>query len=354
MSHIISYINNHHDIDKVVTTYEMLLEVNSIISSTLEKKEVLKRIIVQTKQLMRCEKCSVLLVDPEDNKLVFDVMTDESDKDMLSSVRLSMGEGIAGYVWKHGQPLMINDVFSDPRFSTKADSKTLCTTKNIVAVPLVVNAKIIGIMEAMNKKSDELFDQFDLHMFQHLCVQAAIAIENAILHEMATTDGLTRLFIKRYFLQRLDEEFKRTKRYKRQAALIMFDIDFFKKVNDTYGHQAGDEALKAVASIIRQNCRDVDIPCRFGGEEMAVLMPETDKEGALFYAHRIKEKIENSTVYYENKEIKLTISGGIAGFPEDAIRNGAEFIKCADLALYSSKDNGRNRITLYEPGMLMG
>ncbi len=135
----------------IIEKLKTLIEVNSVIASSLNMKKTLKSILDQTKYLMKCSKSSILLIDPETNKLKFEVLTNEEDKELLSDIRLSMGEGIAGTVWENGQSILIKDATKDIRFSKKADEKTKDTTKSLLAVPLVMNGEIIGVMEAINK-----------------------------------------------------------------------------------------------------------------------------------------------------------------------------------------------------------
>lgn len=337
-----------HDKDDIILKLNMLIDVNHVIASSLDKKKVLKTILDQTLKLMNCMKASLLLVDPSTNQLHFEIISDENDLQHLKDVRLNMGEGIAGSVWENGKPLLIEDARQDVRFSDKADSKSDFITTSVMAVPLISNGKIIGVMEAINKQDSSFFNKFDLELFQNLSVQAAVAIDNANLYELAIYDGKTRLFIHRYFMQRLADEFRRTERYGGKISIIMFDIDHFKKVNDTYGHQTGDEVLIHVAREIKTACRISDIPSRFGGEEFAVLLTETSSEGALVFAEKIRKSVEEMIFASEEIKFRITISGGIVTFPEISAASDLELLNYADKALYQSKENGRNRMTIYK------
>ncbi|HPO48813.1 MAG TPA: sensor domain-containing diguanylate cyclase [Spirochaetota bacterium] len=329
-----------------------LADINSIIASSLDKKRVLKTILEQTKKLVGCTKSSILLIDSETNQLVFEILTNEEEEKFLSDVRLNIGEGIAGSVWQNGKSLLISDAQNDGRFSKKADSKSEFITKSIMAVPLISNGKIIGVMEAINKENGDFFNSKDLRLFEHLSIQASVALDNANLYELAISDGKTKLYIHRYFQIRLEEELKRTARYGGDISLIMFDIDHFKNINDSYGHQMGDEILIKVASIIKNNCRTSDIPSRFGGEEFAVILVETTKEGASVYGEKIRKIVEDSLFLSNGKEVKITISAGFATYKESNPKNGIDFLSMADKALYFSKENGRNQINLYNDKMI--
>ncbi|HNW36400.1 MAG TPA: GGDEF domain-containing protein, partial [Candidatus Ozemobacteraceae bacterium] len=158
------------------------------------------------------------------------------------------------------------------------------------------------------------------------------------------TDGMTHLYLHRYFKQRLFDEVKRAARFNRSLALIMIDVDHFKIFNDTYGHQTGDEVLKRVAAIMRKAVRTHDLPVRYGGEEFALVLPETDMTGAMAVAERVRRAIEMDFLEAGGKTIKFTASLGVAVFPDSALEMD-DLIKAADVALYKSKESGRNRVT---------
>lgn len=320
---------------------KQLIEINTYITNSLVKEEVLKRILHQVKDILKCESSSMLLADQELRILKFAIMSEDNESERLKDTGLKMGEGIAGTVWSNGMPLIINDPENDPRFSDIADRKACTRTRSIIAVPLAVDGKIIGVIESINKINGD-FLPFDLTILQYISTQAAIAIKNADLYNMATRDGMTKLFLHKYFKERLIEEIARASRYSHPLSLVMFDIDQFKSFNDTYGHQAGDHILKNVADIIQQNCRDMDIACRYGGEEFTVILPETTIEDAYIFAERVRKAIESLKIPYGDHELQVTISGGIAATPPASPASMDEFIQMADQALYTSKADGRN------------
>lgn len=172
-------------------------------------------------------------------------------------------------------------------------------------------------------------------------------IENLLrkkrLEELSNTDGLTGLFNHKYFQYRLEQELSLSKRYKPPLSLLMFDIDHFKKFNDTYGHQAGDAVLAQLAKLVKTGLRKVDIPARYGGEEFAIILPHTPKEGAHLVAERIRNDVENFHFGLDGGEpLRATISVGVACFPDFADKD--DLIRAADQALYRAKEAGRNRV----------
>lgn len=164
---------------------------------------------------------------------------------------------------------------------------------------------------------------------------------------LSITDGLTSLYNRRYFFENIEREFERAKRYKSDLSIAMLDIDFFKKINDTYGHQAGDIVLKDLAKILTKTLRKTDLIFRYGGEEIIILLPETSLQQALIPLERLRKLIENRIINYAENQFIYTISIGIAEKTEDILNND-ELIACADKALYCAKNSGRNQIKLYE------
>ena len=197
------------DLEEKNRQLRTLIEINTYIANSLEKDEVLKRILNQTKVLLNCDGSSILLVDRALNRLNFAVLSRDEEGEILKDTSLRMGEGIAGTVWQNGIPILINDAQNDPRFSDRADKKAKTTTRSIIAVPLTVNGEIIGVIEAINKTSGG-FSDFDLQVLQFVSTQSAIAINNADLYNMAIRDGMTRLYINKYFRERLQEEWNRS------------------------------------------------------------------------------------------------------------------------------------------------
>ena len=160
------------------------------------------------------------------------------------------------------------------------------------------------------------------------------------------SDGLTGLFNRRFFDEALEGEMKRAQRYEGSFSLIFFDLDNFKKLNDTYGHQAGDMTLKKTAEIMLTEKRTEDLACRYGGEELVLILPETTKVNALVIAERIRQKVEELELVFEGKQFSVTSSGGVASYPADA-KDVKTLLNMADVALYQAKENGKNRIVLH-------
>jgi two-component system cell cycle response regulator len=221
--------------------------------------------------------------------------------------------------------------------------------RSIISMPLRARGEVIGLLTLSSPKSDAFTDNIQqvLHIIEY---PASVVIDNARLHDhtkkMAVTDGLTRLYNHRHFYELLEQEFHRTKRYQSNVALIMIDIDFFKQINDTYGHQVGDDILKELAEVIRVQVREVDILARYGGEEFAALLPQTSLEEAKIVAERIRSAVEENEFDTSKGAIKITVSLGLAGFPQMDINSQVELVSEADAALYRAKKAGKNRVVI--------
>jgi diguanylate cyclase (GGDEF)-like protein len=170
---------------------------------------------------------------------------------------------------------------------------------------------------------------------------------NSQLEKISRVDGLTGLYNRRFWEEQFVMEFKRDKRSESPSTLIMLDIDHFKKVNDTYGHPAGDEVIKTLAGILKKATRETDIAGRYGGEEFAIILPDTPVANVEFVSERIRRLVEKCTVVYDEIDISFTISIGIAGFKQ-TYRDSTQWLDTADKALYKAKESGRNRVILAE------
>ncbi|HMU83958.1 MAG TPA: sensor domain-containing diguanylate cyclase [Leptospiraceae bacterium] len=330
-----------------------ILEVNTVISRSLRLDAVLTLLMEKAKEVTESEASSLMRVDEEKQELYFHTI--QGDKsDAIRHIRLKIGEGIAGWVAKEGKPLLVADASKDPRFSRRADEASKFVTRSMMCVPLVVSRGVIGTVQVLNKKNGEFFNETDLRLFEVMANQAAIAIENARLHEMATVDGTTGLYKKDYFIMRMEEEFRRSRNTGKPMSVIMSDIDHFKNVNTQFGHLGGDAALVELARVIRETVQEEGpemMPGRYGGEEFCVLIPGEGPEQALGLAEKIRKRIEAEPIHIGDQVTHITISIGVSSWPThtEHIQALDDFFRLADEALYICKDRGRNCSSLYDP-----
>ncbi|UZE21165.1 GGDEF domain-containing protein [Pseudomonas sp. B21-056] len=187
-----------------------------------------------------------------------------------------------------------------------------------------------------------IYDVTDVATNRHQ-LQAA----NAQLQLLSSTDRLTGLYNRGHWEESLKATYARHQRYGNNSSLVMFDIDHFKRVNDTYGHQAGDKVIEQVARLVREHVRDSDVAGRYGGEEFGVVLSDTDKTGARMFAERLRKSVEEMAVQFGDQVIRFTISLGVADLSQPS-HSHADLIAWADEALYTSKKTGRNRVTVRE------
>jgi len=216
------------------------------------------------------------------------------------------------------------------------------------AIPLKVGRESMGIL-SIASRSEIAFD-FDLaSLFSLIGNSLSLIAEKIKLFQetqrLAITDGLTGLYNARYFYGVLDLEIARTRRYSTPFSIVLFDIDNFKRLNDTYGHQVGDDVLRMIAEILRAESRRSDIVARYGGEEFIAILPNTPKVEAFGIANRIRDAVSKK-VFLSDPSIIVTISGGVASCPDDA-QDTKTLLYCADMAMYEAKAEGKNKVVVY-------
>ena len=207
----------------------------------------------------------------------------------------------------------------------------------------------IGAVDYVTKPFDEaeLLARVNIHLRLKELYEA-LQEKNRQLQELANCDGLTSLFNHRYFHEQLTQDFMRARRYYEPLSCVLFDIDFFKRCNDTYGHKVGDHVLKSVGGLIKQVIRDSDMAARYGGEEFAVILYHTPAAGACQAAERIRLAVKDQEFHKDGQHFQITISAGVASIPHPNITDPIRMIECADQALYLAKQQGRDRVISYQ------
>ena len=337
------------ELKKKVEELSAFNEIGKALTSTLDLRKVLDIIMEKISELFKPKNWSLLLLDEERKQLHFEIAVGDG-ADQLADVRLKLGEGIAGWVAANGEPLLISDAYSDPRFMPTADKMTKVKTQSIICVPLKSKGEVLGVIEIINQLESRSFQIEDLTLLKTLADYAAIAIENARffnkVQELTITDDMTNLYNSRFLQQQIDAELQRARRFKSKFSLVFFDLDYFKNVNDTYGHLIGSKVLRESADIVRSCLRDIDVPTRYGGDEFVLLLPQTNREDAVACTQRILDAFNAHTFAAdEGLDIKLTASFGIATYPDDALSK-VDIIRLADNAMYHVKETTRNGIAV--------
>jgi len=215
-------------------------------------------------------------------------------------------------------------------------------------VPLMGHDSLYGFIVFGAKIVGTKYTEQELNYINKIMKFASVSLQNYINHKRSIYDNKTKLYTHAYFMKKLEEELQRIKRYNNKISILMIDIDFFKKINDTFGHIAGDIILEEFAKIIINEIRNVDIAARFGGEEFIVLLTECSEENAFNVSERIRKKIENTKIKYSDSLINATISIGVSYCLKENFFDSYKLIKNADTALYKSKTDGRNKTTIFK------
>jgi len=222
---------------------------------------------------------------------------------------------------------------------------------SLLTVPLKRGNTNLGVFSIYTKKKRD-FSQRDMEMIEIFASQVTLAIINRTylekIYQTAITEDLTGLYNQGYLYKRLEEEIIRARRFKHSLSLVFIDLDNLKKINDSFGHLAGDRVLKRVSKIVQGSIRKIDIPVRYGGDEIVIVLPETDASSTLILAERIRKKVEDA---FAQTDTPVTISIGIATFPEDASQK-IDLLRKADLAMYKAKQKGKNRLESASPKKL--
>jgi diguanylate cyclase (GGDEF)-like protein len=270
------------------------------------------------------------------------------DTDMevrLNRERLLVEDPFNAWVMVQKKPLVINDAANDFRFQDIPDESKI---ESLVASPLMGGHELLGMIR-MESSVPNAFRQEDARLLSNFCDLGTVALEHVALYhqtiELATTDGLTGLYVQKYYKDRLRDEIFRALEHKLPLTVLMIDVDHFKSYNDRYGHLVGDKVLKLVAQVLRESVRTVDLVSRYGGEEFSVLLLKTPGDGALNVAERIRQKVEEQEVVASGEQTHVTVSIGVAEITP-ALRDPEAFIDHADQALYQAKSSGRNRVCL--------
>ncbi len=334
-------------LDKKSRELEALVDIGKALTSTLDLRELLQLVMDKVSQLLRPSSWSLLLLDEKSEELYFEIAVSPI-ADRLKGLRLSRGEGIGGWVAIHNEPLVVDDIAADPRFAAWADRELGPGARSVLSVPLKYKNRVTGVIELVNGSTEGVFDRADLGLVAAVADFAAIAIANArsfsIIQELAITDELTGLYNAGYFLDFLDYEMERARRYSTTLSLIFLDMDYFKKVNDSYGHLVGSRLLSEVGQLIRLTIRKADMAARYGGDEFVIVLPNTSKEGAGILAEKLREGIRSTPFLTgQGHRIHVTASFGLSTFPEDG-DSKVKLIQLADEAMYAAKDAGRDAV----------
>ncbi len=305
-------------------------------TSVLDLHELLEKVCRHTMEAFPIDHVSVLLL--EDGRLV---LRGEQGRLTLCFPRgkeLPPGSGLCNRALALCKTVLENDVTMVPGYIAGFDE-----TRSEMCVPLISFGETLGVLTLESAKPDA-FQESDIPPLESVADICANAIQNARylerVRQLAYVDGLTGIFNRRYFEMRILEEIERARRYETPISILVVDIDQFKRVNDEYGHLLGDEVLRQVTSVFAHHLRKMDIVCRYGGDELAIIVPETSGEDALLVAEKLRRVV--AAWGFPGVARPVTISIGVAEYPQNG-RTRDELVRAADAALYLAKQGGRNR-----------
>ena len=296
-------------------------------------------------ELVQSERASLLVRDERDEDLRAKASVG-AKIDLASEP--NVGSRIARVVLEHGKPVVVQDINQTRMRSAPGD--WLYKTSSFLSYPILIGDRRLAVMNFTDKVGGINFGEHDLELLDAIVPQIAVAIDRTTLKDMAgefeqlsVTDALTGLLNRRYLEKRLSEEILRSKRHRFPMSIMLLDVDNFKAYNDTFGHPAGDTALKIVANVLKDILRGADVAARYGGEEFAILLPQTTSTEAAVIAERLRQRIERT----EFPKRRVTISIGIAACSNE-IETADDIIGAADHALYEAKNHGRNNVRIYD------
>ncbi|MBV8081735.1 MAG: GGDEF domain-containing protein [Candidatus Eremiobacteraeota bacterium] len=329
-----------------------VLDAGSDLGTKVTLSEALTQLVVMLREFRESVPWSnvvIYITRSDDEETQDEVLVEEAVEgaysDFYRGSKLRFGEGIVGFAAAEQRAVIVPDIQKDYREASLPRPKA---AHGSLVVPIVSERQTIGaVMLIAPKVGAFTFEQ--QRLVDRLVRLAAVGIQNARLHsktlELAETDSMTGLLTNRAYQERLESEFRKAQLTKQSLALLILDVDFFKHVNDTYGHPQGDELLRQLGEVIRMHARKIDICCRYGGDEFVVLMPETIKAEAAMVAGRLRQAIEQNEFTLETTTAKITVSVGVAGYPQD-VSTKQQLVKAADSALYAAKQSGRNNVKL--------
>ncbi len=346
-------------LEKREQRYKSLKDVTSVLSSTLSMSKVTELILDNALEVIgKTESLLLFLVDIKRQELnlvasridkMNHVRNDHYPKDKAFSkvVKAKKGDLLDEWVFKQRQCLLVEDIKKDFRFSDDKTKEYSRLFRSVISCPLMEERKVVGITRMEHSRPNNYILE-DLRLLDILCDLGAASLQNAKLYkqtlDLAITDGLTGLYLRRYFLDRLKEELSRSLRSDLTCSFLMIDIDDFKNYNDKYGHTAGDIVLKTLSKVLKRFGQS-GIVARYGGEEFSMLLPETPKRKAKRIAEDIRKTVKEEIIELRRVETHISISIGVSSFPEDA-KVQDDLIQTADERLYIAKRQGKDRVVV--------
>jgi len=326
--------------------FALLYDLNQQMTSGASLDELLPQVTEGARRLACADHCALLLLDDERRLFTCEATPDSQYGDHH---RLQLDQRPVDWVLRHSRPMLVEDMNTDTRFrdpeaaaSCESPTNHPQQARSLCCVPLMARDGVIGVVHVAASKAGH-FGAQDQQLLSILAAVVAKDVDNARLYRMAVTDRLTGAYNRQFLADRLPTEIERHRRYGQALSILIIDIDHFKKVNDTWGHQAGDLVLVELSQRLREMVREVDSVVRYGGEEFLVVLPSTDLDGARMLAERLLEEVARRAICLPEGKIMITVSGGAAELTL-ADPDASALVARADALLYQAKASGRNCI----------
>lgn len=342
--------------EKKIYDLKTLLEISRSLCSTIEFSQLIESILYTCMGQFRVLGAGVFVPEPLDSDyFVLNRNYNGLELDPNVTYRISVSNPLINVITKNDRVFTIDELKAEvPAY---ADLEPISSLKLSLIVPLVQRNHLDGILvlgEKISLPEEQGYSSYEKELILTIASLAAVAIYNSTLLERSSTDMMTHLKLKYFFYNVLTDKIDAAMAQNLPLAVIMFDIDFFKRFNDTYGHACGDYVLQTVAKIIRSCIRSCDLASRYGGEEFTVMLDKTGKDDAMTVAERIRRHVEEYDFCYENQHVKVTISIGVTVFDSEKnlVSSPKQLVDQADQALYVSKRSGRNRVTFADERLI--
>lgn len=342
--------------EKKIYDLKTLLEISRSLCSTIEFSQLIESILYTCMGQFKVLGAGIFVPEPLDSDyFVLNRNYNGLELDPNVTYRISLSNPLINVITKNDRVFTIDELKAEvPAY---ADLEPISSLKPSLIVPLVQRNHLDGILvlgEKISLPEEQGYSSYEKELILTIASLAAVAIYNSTLLERSSTDMMTHLKLKYFFYNVLTDKLDAAMAQNLPLAVIMFDIDFFKRFNDTYGHACGDYVLQTVAKIIRSCIRSCDLASRYGGEEFTVMLDKTGKDDAMTVAERIRRHVEEYDFCYENQHVKVTISIGVTVFDSEKnlVSSPKQLVDQADQALYVSKRSGRNRVTFADERLI--
>ncbi|MFI5210750.1 MAG: diguanylate cyclase [Gemmatimonadales bacterium] len=333
-----------------------MVDILQEVTASLKADEIYSILVRRVARGLRISKCSLIVADQDED---FGTVVAAFENPMLRNLRVDLRRyPEIQRALRRREVVLVQDVRTDPlyeevRAEWEAEGRAV-PTRSAIALPFTLRDQPAGVFFLRTTQDDPPLNAIDVDFADQVIKAAVAALEKAYdfesavldkeqMKQLAETDPLTETFNRRALAERMAQELERASRYSAPLACLMADIDRFKDVNDRHGHLVGDNVLRQIAAIFRREQRTVDILARYGGEEFVLLLPETGPEGARIFAERVVQRVAAHEFGEGAHSIRVTISIGIACYPDGRVSDGEELLRLADEKLYRAKVEGRNR-----------